>query len=270
MQEQPAAQPVILLFNEGEEFGLNGAGAFIDADPLAPRVGSLINIEARGVSGPAFMFETSEPNGPAIAAFAAATGRPYANSLTADFAKLIPNYTDVVVFKDRGWTTLSYAIVGNETRYHSPGDRVEALSRRSLQHMGSEVLAATRTLPGAAAAASGSMPISRAGSCCRCRCSWPPYCSPRSSAGSGSPAGATRPSAVPCWFPRPWSSPASARPSRSLSSPASFASGDYWRAWPLLSYLAVYATLLGGDVRRARLARPSCSQGQAADRLPGC
>lgn len=149
LQRRPPAQPVILLFNEGEEYGLNGAGAFVEGDPLAARVGSLINIESRGVSGPAFMFETSEPNGPAIQAFAAATSRPYANSLTADFAKLIPNYTDVVVFKHEGWKTLSYAIVGNETRYHSPGDRVEHLDRSSAQHMGNEVLAAVRTLPSA-------------------------------------------------------------------------------------------------------------------------
>ena len=76
LRTEPPAQPVILLFNEGEEFGLNGAGAFLDGDPLAGQVGSLINIEARGVSGPAFMFETSEPNGQAIAAFAAATAPP--------------------------------------------------------------------------------------------------------------------------------------------------------------------------------------------------
>ena len=70
------ARPVILLFNEGEEYGLNGAAAFVEGDPLARTVGKLINIEARGVSGPAFMFETNEPNGPALADFKAATRRP--------------------------------------------------------------------------------------------------------------------------------------------------------------------------------------------------
>src|SRR6185503_50210 len=40
----------------------------------------------------------------------------------------------------------SFAIVGNETRYHSPGDRVEALSRSSLNHLGGEVLGAARTI----------------------------------------------------------------------------------------------------------------------------
>jgi hypothetical protein len=53
----------------------------------------------------------------------------------------IPNSTDVTVFEERGWTTLNYAIIENETRYHSPGDTLDALSRRSLQHMGDQALA---------------------------------------------------------------------------------------------------------------------------------
>ena len=48
-----------LLFNEGEEYGLNGAAAFVRTDPLAKHVNSLINIDTRGVTGPALMYETS-------------------------------------------------------------------------------------------------------------------------------------------------------------------------------------------------------------------
>ena len=146
LRASPPARPVTFLFNEGEEFGLNGAHAFIAHDPLASDVDSLINIDTRGVSGPALMFETNLPNGPAMADYARATTRPYANSVSADFANLIPNTTDVTVFKERGWKTLSYSIIGNETRYHSPGDTVAALDRASLYHVGSEILGATRVL----------------------------------------------------------------------------------------------------------------------------
>ena len=236
--------PIILLFNEGEEFGLNGAGAFIDGDPLAAQVGSLINIEARGVSGPAFMFETSEPNGPAIGAFAAASRRPYANSLTADFAKLIPNYTDVVVFKHRGWTTLSYAIVGNETRYHSPGDRVEALSRRSLQHMGSEVLAATRTLPNAS---EGGQRV-YADIAGRLLLSLPILLAGILLAGLVAGLGFVTWRARAFWRPLLITAGmivAGVAAAFALVFVAGFVrAGDYWRAWPLISYLATYATLL--------------------------
>lgn len=150
-------RPIILLFNEGEEYGLNGAAAFVQTD-LAKSIDRLINIESRGVSGPAIMFQTSDPNGPALADFAAASARPYANSLSADFAKLIPNTTDVVKFKPLGWQTLNYAITGNETRYHSPGDDIAHLDRASVAHMGGEVLAATRQMAGPdRATASGTM-----------------------------------------------------------------------------------------------------------------
>ena len=263
LRQPPPTQPVILLFNEGEEFGLNGAGAFLDGDPLAGLVGSLINIEARGVDGPSFMFETSDPNGSAIAAFASATRRPYANSLTADFAKLIPNYTDVVVFRDRGWTTLSYAIVGNETRYHTPGDRVEALSRRSLQHMGSEVLAATRTLP----EASGSGQRVYADIAGRFLITLPLLF------GAVLLAGLVVGLGFVAWRQKALGRPlltvaamvvAAAAIAFALTFLAGFVrAGDYWRAWPLATYLAVYASLLaamlavlaglGGRVERERL-----------------
>lgn len=158
LKAAPPSRPVTLLFNEGEEYGLNGAAAFVKHDPEAQQVNSLINIDGRGVGGPALMHETSDPNGAAIAAYASATHRPYANSISTDFAKLIPNFTDVVFYKPAGWTLLNYGWLGNETRYHSPGDRVDALDPATVGHIGGEVLAATRALasmPDPARAGSG-------------------------------------------------------------------------------------------------------------------
>lgn len=144
-------RPVTLLFNEGEEAGLIGARAFLERDPLAPRVGALVNLEARGVAGPAIMFETSRPNAPAIAHFARSSDRPLANSLTTDFYGMIPNSTDVAVFDERDWTILNFAVIGNESRYHSPGDDLAALDRNSLQHMGEQTLALTASFAAAPA-----------------------------------------------------------------------------------------------------------------------
>ena len=148
LKANPPPRPVALLFNEGEEFGLNGAHAFVRADPQAKQVNSLINIDVRGVTGPAVMYETSEPNGAAMSLYGKATARPYANSISTDFAKLIPNTTDVVFFRPAGWTLMNYAIVGNETRYHSPGDNIAALDPNSVGHVGTEVLAAARATMG--------------------------------------------------------------------------------------------------------------------------
>jgi hypothetical protein len=148
LRNRPLKRPVSLLFNEGEETGLIGARAFLDKDPLAARVDSLVNLESRGTTGSAIMFETSRPNGRAIRHYARSVLRPAANSLTTDFSRLIPNQTDVAVFKERPWTILNFAVIGNETRYHSPDDLIANLDPRSLRHMGEQALQATIDLAG--------------------------------------------------------------------------------------------------------------------------
>ena len=145
LQNRPLKRSIILLFNEGEELGLIGARAFL-ADPLSRNVGSLINLEARGVRGPVNMFETSRPNAAPISLFAAAVKNPIANSLSTDVYRLLPNYTDVNSFAERNWLTLNLAPIGNETRYHSPADDIAALDPATLQHMGDQTLALTFAL----------------------------------------------------------------------------------------------------------------------------
>jgi hypothetical protein len=140
-------RPVTFLITDGEEAGLLGARAFLERHPIARNVEALVNFEARGTTGPAIMFETSRPNASAIASFEAA--RPVANSLTSDFYRLIPNSTDVTVFGGQPWTILNFAVIGNETRYHSAGDTLAALDPRSVLHMGEQALATLTSLGGA-------------------------------------------------------------------------------------------------------------------------
>lgn len=156
LKSERLQRPVLFLFNEGEELGLVGARAFL-ADPLSEKVDSLINLEARGTTGPVTMFETSVPNGPAVRAFQRAVDRPFANSLATDFYRQLPNYTDVNSFEERRWTTFNFAMIGNETRYHSAGDNLAALDLRSLQHMGDQALSLARELQSGVARGSGSL-----------------------------------------------------------------------------------------------------------------
>lgn len=146
LRGRPLERPVTFLFTDGEESGLIGARAFIERNPLAQRVEAAVNFEARGTEGPAIMFETSRPNARAIGHFARTSNRPVANSLTTDFYKMIPNSTDVAVFEERPWTILNFAVIGNETRYHSPGDDLAAFSLLSLQHMGDQGAALVESL----------------------------------------------------------------------------------------------------------------------------
>ena len=144
LKDRHLERPVILLFNEGEELGLVGARAFL-SDPLAKNVGALINLEARGVRGPVNMFETSRPNAAPVAIYGTVRN-PVANSLSTDVYRLLPNYTDVNSFSERGWLTFNLAPIGNETRYHSAGDNVQALEPATLQHMGDQALTLSQAL----------------------------------------------------------------------------------------------------------------------------
>ncbi|NJC06147.1 MFS family permease [Sphingomonas kaistensis] len=149
LKDRPLRRPVTFLFNEGEELGLIGARAFLDADPLSRNVDTLINLEARGTTGPVNMFETSEPNAGAVALYRNAVRSPVANSLAVSAYRLIPNSTDVSTFaEDRQWLTLNFAPIGNETRYHSPGDDLAAMDPATLQHMGDQVLQVASAVAG--------------------------------------------------------------------------------------------------------------------------
>ena len=52
----------MFLFADAEESGLRGAMLFAERHPLMKRVGLVVNLEARGVSGPSAMFETGADN----------------------------------------------------------------------------------------------------------------------------------------------------------------------------------------------------------------
>ena len=58
----PYLNDVIFLITDAEETGLVGARAFAEHDPLFARVKVVVNLEARGVSGPSTLFETGEGN----------------------------------------------------------------------------------------------------------------------------------------------------------------------------------------------------------------
>ncbi len=124
---------VIFLFTDSEEGGLLGAKAFMEQHPLAKQVGLVMNFEARGTSGPAMMFETSEQNGRIVREFAAAAPHPVTSSLSYEAYKLLPNDTDLTFFKSGGLAGMGFAYVDDVAYYHTQYDDVAHLDPRSLQ-----------------------------------------------------------------------------------------------------------------------------------------
>jgi len=135
---------VVFLFTDSEEGGLLGAKGFLEHHPLAKQVGLVMNFEARGTSGPAMMFETSEGNGRLVREFAAAAPHPVTSSLSYEAYKLLPNDTDLTFFKRAGLAGLGFAFVNDVAYYHTQYDDVAHLDPRSLQQEGDYALALAR------------------------------------------------------------------------------------------------------------------------------
>ena len=142
----PLARDVIVLFTDGEENGFHGSQLFVDEHRWAREIGVVLNFDARGNSGPSFMFETSDKNGWLVEQFARAISHPLATSLSMDIYKIMPNNTDMTVFKQAGMGGLNFAFSAGIAYYHSPEDRPENLALSTLQHQGENALAMSRWL----------------------------------------------------------------------------------------------------------------------------
>ncbi|HEX5719870.1 MAG TPA: M20/M25/M40 family metallo-hydrolase [Thermoanaerobaculia bacterium] len=156
----PPERPVILLITDGEEIGLLGAELFVNRHPWAAEVEAVVNLEARGTSGPSLMFETIGDDALLVGRYAGAAPRPITSSLYVTIYETLPNDTDLTVFKnhkDRRYHGLNFAFIRSPAHYHTSEDTVDNLSPASLQHHGDNALAAMRALStGSQSLASGS------------------------------------------------------------------------------------------------------------------
>ncbi|HEX2271864.1 MAG TPA: M28 family peptidase, partial [Pyrinomonadaceae bacterium] len=118
--------------------------AFVNQHPWSKDVGLVLNFEARGVTGPSIMFETSEGNGWLMRQAAQAAPGLVASSFSYDVYKLLPNDTDLTVFKQAGFAGFNFAFIDGSQHYHAPTDDLAHLDQRSLQQHGSNALSFTR------------------------------------------------------------------------------------------------------------------------------
>lgn len=136
---------VLLLASDGEEAGLLGAEAFVQ-EPEFGRVGVVVNVEARGTTGRASLFETQAGNAALIGTLAGNLPDPALSSLAYEIYRRMPNNTDYSVYRREGRAGANFAFIGGGDRYHTPLDDLDHLDSGSLQHLGAGALAATRAL----------------------------------------------------------------------------------------------------------------------------
>ena len=136
----PHKNDIVILFTDAEELGLNGAALFVTEHKLAKEVGLVLNFEARGSSGPSYMLmETNDGNAKMVDAFQDGNvSYPVSNSLMYSIYKMLPNDTDLTVFREEGKIQgFNFAFIDSHFNYHTAQDNYENLDPKTLAHQGS-------------------------------------------------------------------------------------------------------------------------------------
>ncbi|MEV4828300.1 M28 family peptidase [Micromonospora sp. NPDC049257] len=135
---------VVFVLTDAEEACLCGAAAFAASHPLAADGGVVLNLEARGSTGPVIMFETSRNNAELVAAFGRGAPHPVGTSFAVEIYRALPNDTDFTAFLDNDFVGLNSAYIDGGAIYHTPLDTPAAMDRGSLQMHGDNALGLAR------------------------------------------------------------------------------------------------------------------------------
>lgn len=141
--KNPQKNDIIILFSDAEELGLNGAALFVNQHPWAKDVGLVLNFEARGSSGPSYMLmETNKGNQALVKEFANAKAKyPVSNSLMYSIYKMLPNDTDLTVFREQGNIQgFNFAFIDGHYNYHTQQDDIQHLNKTTLSHQGTYLM----------------------------------------------------------------------------------------------------------------------------------
>ncbi|MEU8328089.1 M28 family peptidase [Micromonospora sp. NPDC048839] len=135
---------IVFVFTDAEEACLCGASAFAASHPLAADGGVVLNLEARGSTGPVIMFETSRNNAKLVDVFGRAAPHPVGTSFAVEIYRALPNDTDFTAFLDQKFVGLNSAYIDGGAIYHTPLDTPAAMDRGSLQQHGDNALGLAR------------------------------------------------------------------------------------------------------------------------------
>jgi hypothetical protein len=137
---------VIFSFTDGEEMGLLGAGAFLE-HPWRGDVAAFINLDASGPAGRQLLLQATPGRDDLLDAYAAGARYMHGTVLAQEIFQVLPLDTDYHVYHDAGLGGIDLAPYGDAYAYHTPLDRTDRISRRTLQESGENVLAIVRGAP---------------------------------------------------------------------------------------------------------------------------
>lgn len=129
-------QGVKVLFTDAEEHELDGIRCALERDNhIFDGVGLAVNVEARGVRGPALLFETSGGNAALMDFYTGYARFPYTYSLTSTVYGMMPNSTDFSYLSPL-FPGFNFSVIDNLHYYHTDKDCYENISSKSIAHYG--------------------------------------------------------------------------------------------------------------------------------------
>ena len=131
-------QGVKILFTDSEENHLDGMKrAYSERKDIFSNVGLIINLESRGMGGPALLFETSNNNEKVLDLYSEAES-PYGYSLTTVVYRFLPNFTDFTVVKD-DIPGINFSSIDDINAYHVDDDNFDNINLSTIQHYGAQI-----------------------------------------------------------------------------------------------------------------------------------
>ncbi|MBU1145809.1 MAG: M28 family peptidase [Firmicutes bacterium] len=137
--DQTLENSIYILVTDAEEVGLYGAVMAAQEQELMDKIGFVINIEARGTEGAAYMFETSR-NNELVIDFYRNANLPVTYSVATAVYAVMPNSTDFSEFLKADKQGANFAVLDGFYNYHTPLDNYTNISLTSIQHYGEQII----------------------------------------------------------------------------------------------------------------------------------
>lgn len=134
---------LIALFTDGEERGLLGARTFLEQDPLAGEIVAVVNLEARGISGPPLLFQYGPSSGSLLRATLGA-GVVQMHSFSNALFPILPYGTDYQPFLRRGVAGVNLAYIEGPQHYHNALDSLEYIDFAAVFALAEAALASVQ------------------------------------------------------------------------------------------------------------------------------
>jgi hypothetical protein len=131
---------VLILLADGGALHQAGVRAFVEDSSALDRIGLVISAEMRGVRGPVIAAEHLTANHTVVHALASTPSSVHATSLLRHLSP--PGGLDP--WTNAGLPLVRLSGLGGSAHHDQVTDRAEAVSERTLQHMGSQLLALSR------------------------------------------------------------------------------------------------------------------------------